>query len=653
MSVSENSYEYYAVLVRKLKAGDESAFSEIYENTQKMVYVTCFGILNNKEDAEDAMQETYINLYNKISDLEDEMSFLPWLKKMAANKALDKRKSIKDNASFDDVVGTDVLSDADDNLENLPDSLILEKDKRDTFYKILRKELSDAQFQTILLYYYDELSIADIAKVMECPDETIKSRLKSARVKIKAGIQEFEKTNKISLLGAAGTGTLGNFFNSYYGSLKIPSIKHFPVKVPVGSKGAAVAKAAGGKAATGAAKAAGGSSLPKVLGIVGASVLGVGVVGGGALAVNYLINNSNNEDPKVYEINSDGLYCDIEKSDGINNCYRFYPDGDLIYTSYSFDDPDDCFPTGSWFNIGSDDSRVEYGSYEVDGNKLEITVNREDGSVEYQAAVLNNAIFVDDARYKFYEFVDLPGYITEYEEPVPETSESETETTETHTEPTEKERLVTVTEGYGEDCTAVGGYEGEFTYEYRKSIPQVNISDKDMSEVNEIIRSDIEEHLGSRSYNVEVGYMYFICEDFVSIVIKFDDGLVFGENYGERYLIYNISVETGELLKPEEFIELCGLTDEEFFTLADASFATIADGYKNSIDEEYREKTVHEIYENNKELLSYEYLTPFFSPDGHLCFEGYICELGDQGWDHHMIDTETQQIVEFVPIDVM
>ena len=108
-----------------------------------------------------------------------------------------------------------------------------------------------------------------------------------------------------------------------------------------------------------------------------------------------------------------------------------------------------------------------------------------------------------------------------------------------------------------------------------------------------------------------------------------------------------------ELLKPEEFIQLCGLTDEEFFTLADASFATIADGYKNSIDEEYREKTIRDIYENNKELLSYEYLTPFFSPDGHLCFEGYICELGDQGWDHHMIDTETQQIVEFVPIDVM
>lgn len=654
MSNGEKTYEYYADLVKRVKAGDDSAFSEIYENTQRLVYVTCYGILNNKEDAEDAMQETYINLYNKISDLEDEMSFLPWLKKMAANKALDKRKSIKDNASFDDVVGTEDLSDADDNLENLPDSLILEKDKRDTFYKILRKELSDAQFQTILLYYYDELSIADIAKVMDCPVETIKSRLKSARVKIKAGIQEFEKTNKISLLGAAGTGTLGNFFNSYYGSLKIPAIKNFPVKVPAVPKGAVAGKAAAGKAAAGAtAKAAGGTSLPKVLGIVGASVLGAGIVGGGTLGITYLINNSNAEDPKVYEISNDGLYCDIEKDDGINNCYRFYPDGELIYTSYSFNDSDEYFPTGSWFNIESDDSRVEYGTYEVDGNKLEITVDREDGSVEYDAAILNNAIFVDDARYKFYEFGDLPGYITEYEEPASETSESETETSETHTEPTEKERVVTVTEGYGEDCTAVGGYEGEFTYEYRKSIPQVNISDKDMSEVNEIIRNDIEEHLGSRTYNVEVGYMYFIGDEIVSIVIKFDDGLVFGENYGERYLIYNISVETGELLEPEEFIELCGLTDEEFFTLADASFATIADGYKTSLDEEYREKTIHDIYENNKELLSYEYLTPFFSPDGHLCFEGYIFELGDQGADHHMIDTETQQIIELVPVDVM
>ena len=662
MSVNDNSYEYFADLVRKLKGGDESAFSEIYENTKKMVYVTCFGILNNKEDAEDAMQETYINLYNKISDLEDEMSFLPWLKKMAANKALDKRKSIKDNASFDDVVGTEDFSDADDNLENLPDSLILEKDKRDTFYKILRKELSDAQFQTILLYYYDELSIADIAKVMDCPTETIKSRLKSARVKIKAGIQEFEKTNKIRLLGAAGTGTLGNFFNSYYGSLKIPAIKNFPFTVPAVPKGAVAAKAAGGKAAAGVtAKAAGGTSLPKVLGIVGASVLGVGAVGGGALAVNYLINNSNNEEPKVYEINSDGLYCDIEKSDGINNCYRFYPDGELIYTSYNFNDSDEYFPTGSWFNMGSDDSRVEYGTYEVDGNKLEITVDREDGSVEYDASILNNAIFVDDARYKFYEFGDLPGYITEYEEPVPETSETETETSETIAETTE--RIVSVTDAYYKDEVYEYYPYGEiFTeedeierYYFHEIIPQVNISGIDMSSVNDEIMNTVNDfyHIDDswRGWNnvekeqlAETDYMYYIGEDVVSVVVRYR--YLFTDGTDIYYSVFNISIETGELLDPSEFIALCGLTDEEFFELADASFVTITEGYDiyDSVSGYYDDT---DYYGMNKDRISYDNFTPFYSPDGHLCFEGLVCMPGGQQWFNSLVDTENREFYEY------
>ena len=182
-----------------------------------------------------------------------------------------------------------------------------------------------------------------------------------------------------------------------------------------------------------------------------------------------------------------------------------------------------------------------------------------------------------------------------------------------------------------------------------------NIEVLDLDEADS--KEEVEEGLskGRKRELIVAGVIFllgFITKTIFNI-IKFDDGLVFGENYGERYLIYNISVETGELLEPEEFIELCGLTDEEFFTLADASFATIADGYKTSLDEEYREKTIRDIYENNKELLSYEYLTPFFSPDGHLCFEGYIFELGDQGADHHMIDTETQQIIELVPVDVM
>ena len=299
MNGDNNIFDQYAVLVKKFKSGDESAFTEIYENSKKMVYVTCFGILNNEQDAEDAMQETYITVYEKIGTLDAENTFVTWIKTIAANKARDKFRAKKNESSYDDVVGSEELIEGDDNLENLPDTLIMEKDKRDTFYKIIRNELSDEQFQTTLLYYYDELPVSQIAQIMNCPENTIKSKLRLARVKIKAGIEEYEKKNNISILGAAaGTGSLGTFFNAYYSSINVPNVKSLPSKV--GSAGNAAAKSganvsarASAQAAGATAKAASTSSLPKVLGIVAALVVGVAAIIGAIFAINALKDKDN------------------------------------------------------------------------------------------------------------------------------------------------------------------------------------------------------------------------------------------------------------------------------------------------------------------------------------------------------------------------
>ena len=303
-SQTNNIFDQYAELVRRYKTGDESAFTEIYTRSKQMVYVTCFGILNNEQDAEDAMQETYITAYSKIDTLSDENAFIHWLKTIAANKARDKFKTRKNLSSIDDIIPDETDIEGDDNLENLPDALVLEKDKRDTFYRIMRSELSDDQFQTILLYYYDELPVSDIAKIMDCPDNTIKTKLRLARVKIKNGIEAFEKTNKISLMGgAAGAQTLGNFFKSFYGQTGVPALKGLPFSTGLGTVGtsgtevelaAKTASDAGAKAgskaavkaATGkGAKTAATRTTGKILAIIGSSVLGAALLGGGTYAV--------------------------------------------------------------------------------------------------------------------------------------------------------------------------------------------------------------------------------------------------------------------------------------------------------------------------------------------------------------------------------
>lgn len=271
-------FEQYAELVRRWKSGDEAAFNEIYGKSQKLVYTTCLGILGNEQDAEEATQDTYLKAYESIGTLSDEKSFIPWLKRIAANKALDKCKYNKNDISYEDISASEETLEGED-LEYLPEALVIEKDKRDTFHKIIRDSLSDDQYRTTLLYYYDEMPVADIAKVMNCPENTVKTKLRLSRAKIKAGIEAFESANKISLMGAAaGTQTLGKFFSEFYGSARIPALKALPLEA-AGSKGAAagakIAAKATGKAASAGAK---GSFISSPLAKIGIGVAAIAVL---------------------------------------------------------------------------------------------------------------------------------------------------------------------------------------------------------------------------------------------------------------------------------------------------------------------------------------------------------------------------------------
>ena len=80
---NSNIHEEYAELLQRVRNGDESAFTEIYQKSERLVYNTCYRILNNKENAEDAMQETYLALYNNIDTIKDGKALVAWLSRTA------------------------------------------------------------------------------------------------------------------------------------------------------------------------------------------------------------------------------------------------------------------------------------------------------------------------------------------------------------------------------------------------------------------------------------------------------------------------------------------------------------------------------------------------------------------------------------------
>lgn len=434
----------YAELLKRAKEGDESAFTEIYRKSERLVYTTCYGILKNKEDAEDATQDTYLALYNSIDTIKEEKALLAWLSRTAFYKSDDIRSKKKPGIAYEDAIATNEITEqADDNLDSLPEAYITVKTNRDIINKIVKEELSEAQYVTTLLYYYNELPVSDIAQMMNCPEGTIKTRLSDSRKKIKKGIESYEHIFKDSLAGAAGAPFLTKFFVECSKEFTLPVINPVPVNIPVnpsalgeltdtGAKAGKLAQATSdaielsetgepmgemakaGHLAKNAGTAGSGAKsglLASPLTKIGIAVAAVAVV---AVPTVIIVSNLNkkDKDEKVYEIKFDGLYCNIDEDEGTNDIYRFYPDGNLIYTSYDFDDEDECFPTGSWFTLDSDDDRVENGTYEEDEGKIVITVEQGSKEKEYKGEINKNDITIGkDEKYKFYDFDDIDGYI--------------------------------------------------------------------------------------------------------------------------------------------------------------------------------------------------------------------------------------------------
>lgn len=213
-----------AALVAEAGKGSQAAYEALYQETKQMVYFTCFGLLKSEADAADQMQETYITAFQKLDTLAEPEKFPAWIKRIAVNKCKDflvQKKSWFPLFEEEDIPVEFEETDAD----FLPESYITVQSKRKIVQQIMQKELSDVQYRTILLYYYDELSLAEIAGLMECSEGTVKSRLHIARERIKEGVLKYEEKHKDKLYSIAALPFLVQLLQREAAELQMPQIR--------------------------------------------------------------------------------------------------------------------------------------------------------------------------------------------------------------------------------------------------------------------------------------------------------------------------------------------------------------------------------------------------------------------------------------------
>ena len=230
--------QYIAQLVYNLQCGDQQAFEELYNQTNKMVYFICKNLLNNEEDAKDVMQDVYITAYYKIGQLTEQGKFQAWINQIAVNKCknhLAKNKPV--------LMAPEEFNDTmlEENELFLPEEYIIEKEKRKIIMNIMRKSLSDIQYNTVLLYYFNGLSVYEIADIMECPPGTVTYRLSVARAKIKEGVLLYENKSEDKLYSVAAIPFLVSLFAAEASGLIVPNVLPEIMTAITGTAGTVIA----------------------------------------------------------------------------------------------------------------------------------------------------------------------------------------------------------------------------------------------------------------------------------------------------------------------------------------------------------------------------------------------------------------------------
>ncbi len=179
-------------LINLLKAGDRDAFNRLIEEYQSKVYNIAMGMLSDPDDALDAAQEVFINVYKSISSFKENSSLSTWIYRVCANVCKDfLRKRMRRPG----IVSIDSQDDEDTEPIEITDNThspeqIWEKEELKNLVRSEMDKLSPEYKEVLLLCDIEGLSYDEISLILKCPVGTVKSRLNRARQALRKKISE-------------------------------------------------------------------------------------------------------------------------------------------------------------------------------------------------------------------------------------------------------------------------------------------------------------------------------------------------------------------------------------------------------------------------------------------------------------------------------
>ncbi len=313
----------YTEAVEQAKAGKEAGFSYLYEMTYRNKLYIAMKYMKNEDEAMDVLHDSYVKAFERLSGLQDANSFPGWLSTIVANTA---RNTLRDRhtVNFSDMQREDQdgeafeYSIADENMTAQPEMACTTKETQEMVQELIGS-LSDEQRMCVLMFHIEGYSIKDIATVLGCSENTVKSRLNYGRKNIKAKAEELQKKGyklysytpmallTYLLMAERGTMLVAGTFDKLagVGSVVGAGLIHGGAAGALSAAGSAGATGAAGSAVgtgaaaggkTAAATAAKQTFLKTVAGKITMAAAGVAVAGGAAGVAIYNHNKNTWQD---------------------------------------------------------------------------------------------------------------------------------------------------------------------------------------------------------------------------------------------------------------------------------------------------------------------------------------------------------------------
>lgn len=175
-----------ARLVQRSREGDRDAYAELVTRYEGVAARTAYVITGNEQDAEEVAQEAFVKAFYALDRFRPDAPFRPWLLRIVANEAINRRKAARRHAAVDLSVVEDRVS-PDTALS--PEAAALAAERRDRVLVALRT-MRDEDRLVIAYRYFFDLSEAEMADALGVARGTVKSRLSRAVARLRRTMGE-------------------------------------------------------------------------------------------------------------------------------------------------------------------------------------------------------------------------------------------------------------------------------------------------------------------------------------------------------------------------------------------------------------------------------------------------------------------------------